>query len=317
MKNGASKFRIFRTSTSPYFPADFNLREKKTLEAKLSASNKVYEFEFVESMPCDFLITNTHTKFSTYTSTDLESLKLIIHPNSGYDNFPASLVENLKADVIIGSTIRAQAVAQYILSAFFNHHSPVNHQSLWSRDRKSSRGLISDLKVTIIGHGHIGKIISSCLIKMVKNLTIIDNNEGLSGDYAGSDVIILACGLNSSSRHMINTDFLKSIKADALIINAARGELIKTDDIIDFLKTHPRAFAVLDVFENEPEDLAKFQALPNVITTSHIAGVYQTIDQATIDFEKKVITDFLTMKNFKESYQPMILKNRLKAEGLI
>lgn len=316
MKNGVSKLRIYRTSTSPYFPADFNLREKTTLETAIEN----HQFEMVTSAPCEFLITNTHTNFSTFTKAELDNLKLIVHANSGYDNFPAKLVEDLKADVIVGSTIRAQSVAQYILSALYHHLSPINHQDAWSRgsgDRQHSRALLSDLKVTLIGHGHIGKILKTSLSAMVSHLTIIDSNENLSGDPSNSDVVILACGLNFSSRHMINAQFLKAIKSDALIINAARGELIKTEDLIEHLNSNPRSFAVLDVFENEPADLGLFQNLPNVLTTSHIAGVFKGIDQATIDFERKVITDFLTMKNFKEIYQPMILRNRIKAEGLI
>lgn len=317
MKNRLPKLRIYRTSTSPYFPADFNHKEKATLETPTDS----HEFEMVGNSPCDFLITNTHTDFSTFSDTELDAVKLIIHPNSGYDNFSKQLVADLKADVIVGNTIRAQAVAQYILSGLYHHYSPVNHQKSWYRERQSTSKLLSDLKVCIIGHGHIGKILSSSLSAMVKTITIIDPNENMVGNSADSDVVILACGLNFSNRHMINAQFLNSIKDDALIINAARGELINTTDLVTHLKSNPRCFAILDVFENEPGDMALFQALSNVITTSHIAGVYQGIDVATINFERSVITDFLTMKNFEENfkakYQSMILKNRIKAGELI
>lgn len=313
MKNGASKFRIYRTSTSPYFPTDFNLREKETLES--SAGN--FHFQMVDQLPCEILITNTHTDFSAYSKAQLNDIKLIIHPNSGYDNYSAELVRELKADVVVGSPIRDQAVAQYILAAFFRHVVPLTHQNNWEKARSFDRKIFSDMKITIIGHGHIGKIVTSCLFPLVKKLTIIDPFENHHGDHAGSDVIILACGLNEISRHLIDKKFLKGISPEALIINAARGELIKTTDLIEFLSTHPKAYAVLDVFEKEPCDFGQFSALKNITTTSHIAGVYNGIDQATIDFEKKVITDFFTLPDFKELYRPMILRNRLTEKGLI
>lgn len=312
MKNGDSKLRIYRTSTSPYFPADFNQREKETLEKCLRTSA-----ELVSSAPFDVLITNTHTDFSQFSEKDLKNLKLIIHPNSGYDNFSASLVQKLQAPVVIGHNIRAQAVSQYILSGLYSRYIGIPHQRTWDQGRQWPRKLLSSLKITIIGYGHIGKILHAALLAQGCSLTVIDPYQNLSGDPAGSDVVILACGLNESSRHLVDKHFLKKMPADFTLINAARGELVKTDDLIEFLSSHEKAHAVLDVFEVEPGEFALFHSLTNVTTTSHIAGVYSGIDQATINFEKDVLQDFFEGQSFEKKYQNMLLKNRLTDKGLI
>lgn len=267
------------------------------------------------------LITNTHTNFDLLSGEQVDKLKLILHPNSGYDNIPVDFVKGSKAPIIIGSTIRAQAVSQYILSALLNHFSPIPTQPFWDVDRKWPRRLISDLKVALIGYGHIGKILSATLTPMVKELAVYDPFENfIHPIHKNADVVILACGLNNKSRHLVDKNFLNQIREDALIINAARGELIKTQDLVNFLSANDEAYAVLDVFEKEPADFGVFRHLKNIKHTSHIAGVYKNIDQHTIMFEVNVIKDFfeLTDFDFKNKYQKMILQNRLKPEiGLI
>ncbi|MBC7714428.1 MAG: hypothetical protein H7177_13870, partial [Rhizobacter sp.] len=132
--------------------------------------------------------------------------------------------------------------------------------------------------------------------------------------------VILACGLNSKSRHIVDKNFLNHVSENVLVINAARGELIKTSDLINFLGANDKAYAVLDVFEKEPNDFSDFRHLKNVRLTSHIAGVFKNIDQHTIDFELEVIRDFTSMTefDFKNKYQKMILQNKLRPEiGLI
>ena len=316
MKNSPrSRLTVKRTSTSPYFSKTFNQLEIESLHP------------YVDMLPSesgvvtDLLITNTHTNFDLLSGEQVENLKLVIHPNSGYDNFPVDFVKGLKAPIVIGSTIRAEAVAQYILSALISHYSAIPHHSKWDVERKWPRKLLSDLKITIVGYGHIGKILHATLSPMVKELSVYDPFENLTQlNNKNSDVVILACGLNSKSRHMVDKNFLNAIKESALIINAARGELIKTHDLVNFLKANDEAYAVLDVFEKEPNNFSEFADMNNVKLTSHIAGVYKNIDLHTIDFETTVISDFLelTSFDFSNKYQKTILQNKLRPEiGII
>ena len=316
MKNNVrTKLTVKRTSTSPYFSPGFNDLEIDTLNPYLDI------FPSDSEVVTDILITNTHTNFDLLSHEQVENLKLVIHPNSGYDNFPIDFVKGLKAPIIIGSSIRAEAVSQYILSALFNHYSPISHHTQWDEKRKWPRKLLSDLKITIIGYGHIGKILHATLSPIVNDISIYDPFQNFTQlDNKNSDVVILACGLNSKSRYIVDKNFLNAIKESALIINAARGELIKSKDLINFLKANEEAYAVLDVFEKEPNNFLDFTGLLNIKLTSHIAGVYKNIDLHTINFEKTVVKDFLELTHFdfKNKYQKMILQNKLRPEiGII
>ena len=99
MKNNVrTKLTVKRTSTSPYFSPGFNDLEIDTLNPYLDI------FPSDSEVVTDILITNTHTNFDLLSHEQVENLKLVIHPNSGYDNFPIDFVKGLKAPIIIGSS---------------------------------------------------------------------------------------------------------------------------------------------------------------------------------------------------------------------
>ncbi len=81
------RLTIKRTSTSPYFSTEFNQRENEALRpyADMLATDSLEA--------SDVLITNTHTHFDLLTDEELAKLKLIIHPNAGYDNVPVDFIK--------------------------------------------------------------------------------------------------------------------------------------------------------------------------------------------------------------------------------
>src|SRR5690606_32424520 len=101
------------------------------------------------------LITNTHTNPDSISQTILEKTTLLIHPNSGHDNFQESFIENAAFPIVFGNPIRAHAVAEYILSALFQHFTklPIHHH--WDNDRLWNRKLVRDQKILLLGFGTI------------------------------------------------------------------------------------------------------------------------------------------------------------------
>ena len=310
-KGNKSNFSIKRISTSPYFSTSFSQLEFDTIK-KLTG---------VEILPShspsvvSALITNTHTDFSTISNEQLDACELLIHPNSGYDNFSYEFIAHAKFPIIIGNPIRAHAVTNFILSSLLAHYSSIPVESNWSATRSWPRKLLSEINILILGVGHIGTLLKKSLEPLVKEIRIYDPYAGFPDlDLQNIDVLIPACSLNKQNYHFINTELLQQLNEDFLFINAARGALVKTEDLLSMLSTRPDAFAVLDVFENEP---ANFHDLlmksKNLKLSSHIAGVYKNIDYFTAEFEAKVISNFLRLESseFEKFYKIMNLKNRL------
>ena len=90
--------------------------------------------------------------------------------------------------------------------------------------------------------------------------------------FASADLIFLLAGLNDHTNGMIGAPLLQSIKNNAVLINAGRGQLVRENEMIEELRRN-RFTAVLDVFEQEPlPDYSPLLNLPNVIMTPHNAG---------------------------------------------
>ena len=67
-----------------------------------------------------------------------------------------------------------------------------------------------------------------------------------------SDYISLHVPLNEESKYMINLETMKTMKKKPVLINMARGPIVKTDDLIKALKTGLVRGVGLDVTDPEP-----------------------------------------------------------------
>jgi phosphoglycerate dehydrogenase-like enzyme len=88
-----------------------------------------------------------------------------------------------------------------------------------------------------------------------------------------SDVVSIHAPSLPETYKMINTNSLRWMKDNAVLINTARGDIIDEEALVAELRSG-RIWACLDVTDPEPPcDDHPFRTLPNVILTPHIAGV--------------------------------------------
>ncbi len=91
--------------------------------------------------------------------------------------------------------------------------------------------------------------------------------------YAKSDIVSLHCPSNAKTRLMINADSIRKMKKGVILVNTSRGDLVKTEDLIEALKSGHIDAVALDVTNPEPinpdNPLLK---MDNVIITPHMAS---------------------------------------------
>jgi len=93
-----------------------------------------------------------------------------------------------------------------------------------------------------------------------------------------SDFVCLHTGLTDETKGMIDKSAFKIMKKTAILINAARGAVVNTDDLVYALETGQIRAAGLDVTDPEPlpPDHPLFN-LENCLITPHIgSATYQT-----------------------------------------
>lgn len=88
-----------------------------------------------------------------------------------------------------------------------------------------------------------------------------------------SDIVVLHCPLNDSTRGLIDGSKLALMKPTALLINAARGPVVVEEDLAEALQKGVIAGAGVDVFDKEPPLDAASPILhaPNALATPHVA----------------------------------------------
>lgn len=294
-----------------------------------------------ESRAADIWLTNTHVDFHNWqelprhVQNEYSQLQLIVHPNSGHDNFTLEMAR-LGSPVILGNRIRAQSVAEWYLGQFYFDFSFLAGQRSWSKDRKWPREKVKDKNVLIIGMGHVGSLLAEQIKNTVKSLVIVDPfidsfdvNKGevslsLLKDFWRAklpsslpEVIFVCPSLNHTSQQLIDQNFLARCPANLHLYNASRGNLIDLEKLFLFLKEHPQARASLDVFPAEPYPIEELSQYPNLRSYSHIAGVSASLNDDITLFSYQVISDYqkLDKEEFLKKYQQELLSNKVRSSG--
>ncbi len=175
------------------------------------------------------------------------------------------------------------------------HHFPVadrelrNHQ--WNREANRGTEMMGKA-IGIIGFGNTGSTVAKKLKGFGVKILVYDKYKqgfgkedveevDLNEIFECADLVTFHIPHNAETHFMVNESFIDSFNKPFILINCARGKILKTDDLIDALKRKKIIAAALDVFENEnkaeieSESQEWFEELikmDNVILTPHIAG---------------------------------------------
>ena len=130
--------------------------------------------------------------------------------------------------------------------------------------------------VAIVGGGSIGRSIAELLRPFDCSVRIVTrrNREHLLDALTGVDVVFLAVPLTPETDGIIGERELREMGPRAVLVNIARGRLVRTDELVEALREGYIAGAGLDVTEPEPlPDGHPLWELPNCAITPHIASV--------------------------------------------
>lgn len=140
---------------------------------------------------------------------------------------------------------------------------------------------IAGKTVGIIGMGAIGQRTAAlaqafgCKViawnrtpKQVQGVTFVDKETLLKE----SDIVALHIALNNETRNFLTAQDFKMMKSSAIIVNAARGPVVNTNDLAEALKNGIIAGAALDVYDGEPplSNDNPILTAPNTLLLPHI-----------------------------------------------
>jgi D-3-phosphoglycerate dehydrogenase len=145
---------------------------------------------------------------------------------------------------------------------------------------------LRDQTVGIVGFGRIGREVAARLAPFKCRRLVADGfipadavkasdcePVTLETLLAESDIVTLHCPSTPQTRKMLNAESLAKLKAGAIVINPARGDLIDTPALVAALQSGHVAAAAIDVCDPEPIPAdSPLRSLPNVVAASHIAS---------------------------------------------
>lgn len=216
------------------------------------------------------------------------NLKFIDVAFTGVDHVGLDTAKAKGIAVSNASGYSNEAVAELVLGMVLTALRNVREVEDRCRSGKDKTGLVgSELRgktVGIIGLGKIGSRSAElfhafgCKILAQSRTTHTDapayiEQVGQEELLKRSDIVVLHCPLNESTRGMINAEKLAMMKSTALLVNVARGPVVVSQDLADALNSGVIAGACIDVFDKEPPlDLSEpLLNCKNCMVTPHVA----------------------------------------------
>lgn len=238
----------------------------------------------------DALIVRSETQVTAGVLAAAPRLRLVARAGVGVDNIDLPAATRSGVLVLNAPGANAVSAAEHtvaLLLAVTRQLAAANestHAGRW--ERKKMRPI--DLRgrtVGIIGLGRVGSRVATRLRAFEMRVLAYDpyitphrfTEFGAAPvDYqtllANSDVITFHVPATPATTHMLDEETLQLVKPDAIVINAARGEVVDQDALAAALREGRLAGAGVDVFPTEPCFESPLFGLPNVVLTPHSGG---------------------------------------------
>jgi phosphoglycerate dehydrogenase-like enzyme len=225
----------------------------------------------------------------------LQGVKLVQLVSAGADQMPFA---DLPSHLLITCNRGAYAapMAEHVLAmvlALAKHVVP-QHQKLahGEFDQFTRNRRLAGMTAGILGFGGIGRATAHLMRSFGMKILAI-NTSGSStepADFVGtlddldhvlseSDVVVVSLPLNKATRGVIGSAELARMKADAILVNVARGEIIDEVALYEHSKTHPDFLVGIDAWWIEPFQYGEFRMdhpfleLPNVLGSPHNSAI--------------------------------------------
>lgn len=276
------------------------------------------EDEVIEKYRDADAILNIATKMTEKSISQLKNCKVMIRYGIGVNEFDMDAANkmgiricNVTTYCISEVAIHATALA-LALTRQLKHFDKAVGRGVWNQDLGTKMRRPSAQTVGLVGFGNISKQIARNFQGLGYTVMAYDpyvpadvftdsgvKQVDLDELYEGADIISLHLPETKETAGMINAETIGKMKDSVILINAARGGLINTGDLIEALKNGKIGGAGLDTLEGEPMKDTKnpLLGMNNVILTPHIAYSSAEANQELFASVAQTAVDVLNGKN--------------------
>jgi phosphoglycerate dehydrogenase-like enzyme len=221
--------------------------------------------------------------------------------SAGVDKVLAGPVPDSAVPLTNSRGVFEDPIAEYVLGALlaFVKDLPVSlanqREHRWQH-RETER--LAGRTALVVGTGPIGRATARLLRAVGVRVSgagrrersgdpdfgTVHATDGLNAVLGGFDFVIALAPLTEQTNGMFDAAAFAAMRPTARFVNAGRGALVVTADLVAALRAGELAGAALDVFEQEPLDRdSPLWDLPNVLVTPHMSGDFAGWHQALVD----------------------------------
>jgi phosphoglycerate dehydrogenase-like enzyme len=244
------------------------------------------------------------------------SLRVIARSGTGVDNVDLEAARAAGIPIVYAPGMNVEAVAEFtvgmfiVLGRYATDRSARLREGDWrSRNLPAGRE-VNGSSVGIVGLGRIGAAVAERCVALGADVAAFDpyadarapqgiSRTGLDELLETCDFVSLHAPLTPETSGMLDRARIRRIRRGAVLVNAARGGLLRDlDEVLAALERDQLAGVALDVFATEPPDTRHpIFSHPRCIATPHIAGISsQSIERIF----RSVALDILAVLNDRE-----------------
>jgi phosphoglycerate dehydrogenase-like enzyme len=179
--------------------------------------------------------------------------------------------------------IYGEAVAEHALALILASYRQIPRLARERRWTESVGASLYDSSVAIVGAGGISTAllalmkpfrVSATVVRRrrlpVKDAARVLQHDRLAEGVEGADVVVLACALVDDTIGLFGANQFNTMANHALLVNVGRGRLVRTEQLVDALRSGQIGGAALDVTDPEPLPAGHdLWHLDNVLITPH------------------------------------------------
>lgn len=263
--------------------------EPEVVEKLKQIGKVVYKPDNLESSikDADVLIVRSATKVTKELLQHAAKLRIVARAGIGLDNVDAKYCREKGIEVINTPGASSNAVAELVIGLMICGMRNVQKAHFQMKNGQWNKKQLTGMEIEgktlgIIGYGRIGSLVGkkarSLGMKVIAYNPppryedgIIEYVENFDEFLGKCDVITIHAALTDETRNIINHGSISKMKDGAILINAARGEMVDEGALYDACKSNKLLCAALDVYPTEPYT-GKLLELDNVYFTPHLGG---------------------------------------------
>lgn len=256
----------------------------------------------------DALVVRSATKVTADLIARAERLRVVGRAGTGVDNVDVEAATRRGIIVCNAAGSNALSAAEHAIALMLAQarNIPQAHASLvagrWERSRFGGVE-VAGKTLGVLGLGRIGQMVAERAKGLGMHVVAYDpfvtdarfrelgvERAAEPADlYRVSDFISLHLASTPETRGFVGREAFAAMKPGARIVNAARGDVIDQDALVEALRSGHLGGAGIDVFPQEPVTESPLFGLPGVVVTPHLgASTSEAQDRAGVVVAEQV-----------------------------